>query len=586
MFNRMFLWAISSALAGFLFGFDTVVISGAEAKIQTLWSLSGSEHGFAISSALWGTVLGALIGSIPTNKFGRKKTLIFNGVLFFVSAIGSAIAWEVWSFSFFRFIGGVGIGISTIAAPLFISEISPADKRGRLTALFQFNIVFGILVAYLSNFIIGAVSPEEIAWRVMLGVEAVPAIIYTFMCFTLPESPRYLITIKGDIEGGRRIFRLINPNLSDGYISVLIKEVQKSALAEASQAKFTDIFTKRLAYPMLFAFLIAAFNQLSGINIILYFAPRLLGLAGMEDPLSAAIALGFTNLIFTYVGLKFIDTLGRRTLLILGCCGYIISLGVCTFAFVHFTDLKVVSASIDMLNSAANLERTTDPNVFMTDEDRALKRDEFAVAKEKFIMTLNEHPDILAAANGNVSDSNATGNSAALDVANNTVVPAETANSADQAAAATPAPMAASLVNASAQELSVLASAVKQVASERLGMTSSLLLACMILFIAAHALGSGTIIWVFISEIFPANFRAAGQSLGSFTHWIFAAILTLIFPIFIAKFDVSVMFGFFLVMMIAQLLWAVFVMPETKGKTLEELAQGLNKAKADANADA
>lgn len=296
----------------------------------------------------------------------------------------------------------------------------------------------------------------------------------------------------------------------------------------------------------------------------------------MEDPLSAAIALGFTNLIFTYVGLKFIDTLGRRTLLIIGCCGYIISLGVCTFAFVHFTDLKVVSASIDMINSATNLERTTDPNVFMTDEDRAIKRDEFAVAKEKFIMTLNEHQDILAAANGT---------SAALDVATNTVTPVENgdvANQAlDQSAAATPAPMAASLVNASAQELSALATAVKQVASDRLGLTSSLLLGCMILFIAAHALGSGTIIWVFISEIFPANFRAAGQSLGSFTHWIFAAILTLIFPIFIATFDVSVMFGFFLVMMIAQLLWAVFVMPETKGKTLEELAQGLTKAKAE-----
>lgn len=537
MFNRMFLWAISSALAGLLFGFDTVVISGAEAKIQNLWSLSGAEHGFAISSALWGTVLGALIGSIPTNKFGRKKTLIFNGVLFFVSAIGSAIAWDVWSFSFFRFIGGVGIGISTIAAPLFISEISPADKRGRLTALFQFNIVFGILLAFLSNFIIGATTSEELAWRVMLGVEAIPALLYMIMCFTLPESPRYLITNKGDIEGGRKVFRLINPDVSEGYINVLVKEVQKAAEAEAEQAKFSDIFTKRLAYPMLFAFLIAAFNQLSGINIILYFAPRLLGLAGMEDPLSAAIALGITNLIFTYVGVRLVDVIGRRTLLIFGCIGYIVSLAVCTFAFVHFTELKVVSASIDMANASTNLERTVDPNVYMTDKDREIKRVEFETAKDKFIVIVQDNQELLA----NVQS-----------VADTTA-----------------------LTTASSQELSVAAADVKQAATDSLGAASSLVLVCMILFIAAHALGSGTIIWVFISEIFPAKFRAAGQSLGSFTHWIFAAILTLVFPIFIANFDVSVMFGTFLVMMILQLVWAVFIMPETKGRTLEDLAQGL-----------
>lgn len=566
MFNRMFLWAISSALAGLLFGFDTVVISGAEAKIQNLWSLSGSMHGFAISSALWGTVLGALIGGIPTNKYGRKKTLIFNGVLFFVSAVGSAIAWEVWSFSFFRFIGGVGIGISTIAAPLFISEISPAENRGRLTALFQFNIVFGILLAYLSNFIIGIVSPEEIAWRVMLGAEAVPALLYTVMCFTLPESPRYLITIKGDVEEGRRIFKLINPTLSDGYIEVLIKNVKKSVEEDAAQARFSDIFTRRLFYPMLFAFLIAAFNQLSGINIILYFAPRLLGLAGMEDPLSAAIALGFTNLIFTYVGLRFIDTLGRRTLLIIGCVGYIISLSVCTFAFVHFSDLKVVSASIDMVNTSANLERTLDPNIYMTDADREVKRGEFDAAKEKFIAVMSANQELMPSA---VSLAPASQESAVASAA-----------PATSAAAGAAVMSIEQLQQASAQELSQTATLVKQAASERLGMTSSILLFCMIVFIAAHAVGSGTIIWVFISEIFPAHFRAAGQALGSFTHWIFAAGLTLLFPIFIASFDVSYMFGFFLLMMIAQILWAIFVMPETKGKTLEELAEGLTRARA------
>ncbi len=532
--GRIFFWSITSALAGLLFGFDTVVISGAEAKIQNLWSLSGAMHGLAISSALWGTVLGALIGSIPTNKWGRKKTLIFNGVLLFVSAVWSALAWDLWSFSIARFIGGVGIGIATIATPLFISEIAPADRRGRLTALFQFNIVLGILLAYFSNSIIGMVASDETAWRWMLGVEAVPALIYTVLCFSLPESPRYLITNRGDIQGGRAVFKLINPDYNEVQIDALVKEVQTVAQQEGQQAKIGEAFTKKLMYPILFAFLIAAWNQLSGINIILYFAPRLLGLAGIEDPLSASIALGFTNLIFTFVGLKFIDFLGRRTLLILGCIGYLVSLGVCTFAFVHFSDLKVVSASIDMANASAAVERTYDPSFYMTDDDRTQLRADYEVAKEKFLAV----NDTLVAQNMAI-----------------TIAP-----------------------DASYQDYGVAAQEMKAAASERLGGTSYLVLVCMIVFIAAHALGSGTIIWVFISEIFPARFRAAGQSVGSFTHWIFAAGLTLVFPIFIANFDVSVMFGFFFVMMALQILWAIFIMPETKGKTLEELSANLVKA--------
>ena len=202
MNKKLLLWAITSALAGFLFGFDTVVISGAESKIQQLWSLSGSMHGLAIS----------LIGSIPAAKYGRKKTLIANGILFLVGAIGSAIAWDVSSFFFFRFIGGIGIGISTIAAPLFISEISPAGDRGKLTGLFQFNIVFGILMAFFSNFIINHVCPEATAWRWMLGIQVLPSVIYTVMCFSLPESPRWLIVDAKNEAQGRQVFKAINPN--------------------------------------------------------------------------------------------------------------------------------------------------------------------------------------------------------------------------------------------------------------------------------------------------------------------------------------------------------------------------------------
>ena len=299
--GRLFLWAVTSALAGFLFGFDTVVISGAEKQIQDIWSLSGSMHGWALSSALWGTVLGALCGGFPTSRWGRRKTLIFNGILYFVSAVGSGIAWDVWSFIVFRFIGGVGVGISTIAAPLFIAEISPPRDRGKLAGLFQFNIVFGILVAYLSNYIIGNLCSVETAWRWMLGVEALPALVYTVMCFTLPESPRWLIVDAKKNAEGIEVFRKVNPGMSEQEIQELAASVEASAAAGTERT--SKFWTKRLCCPILFAFLIAAFNQLSGINIILYFAPRLLSLSGLDNALAASISLGVTNLIFTFVGL-------------------------------------------------------------------------------------------------------------------------------------------------------------------------------------------------------------------------------------------------------------------------------------------
>ncbi len=533
MNSKLFMWALASSLAGLLFGFDTVVISGAEAKIQELWSLSGSMHGLAISAALWGTVLGSLIGGIPAARWGRKKTLIFNGFLFLAGAAGTALATGVWTFIVFRFIGGLGIGISTIAAPLFISEISPAKHRGKLTGLFQFNIVLGILLAYVSNTVITMLASEELAWRWMLGIQLLPAVIYTLMCFTLPESPRWLIVNAGRRQEGRSTFALINPEMNEAELDALVREVEDSAAADSrmkqSAGKF---FSRRLRYPILFAFLIAAFNQLSGINIILYFAPRLLGLAGMEDPLTAAIALGVTNLIFTFVGLRLIDLLGRRSLLLIGCCGYIVSLAVCTFAFFNFSELKVVSAAIDADTAAQQIVRIENGQGYFTQEDKDAAYMNYDAAREALTVI---------AVPGNYSGQ-----------------------------AVTFAP------EATAGEVSAAAQQVKHIASADLGMVSSLVLICMIVFIAAHAVGSGTIIWVFISEIFPTDQRAAGQSLGSFTHWFFAAALTLLFPIAIAKFDTGFMFGFFCFMMILQLLWAKFMMPETKGKTLEQLGRELS----------
>ncbi len=441
MNSRLFYWSLTAALAGFLFGFDTVVISGAEKTIQSLWQLGDFQHGLAMSMALWGTVVGSLLGSLPTDRFGRTKTLLSIGILYFVSAVWSGMATDVYSFMIARFIGGVGVGVSTVAAPLYISEIAPPEHRGRLAGMFQFNIVFGILIAFVSNTLMGGIG--ENAWRWMLGVEAVPALIYSVMCFGLPESPRWLIGQKDDRDGAVAVLRLVNPDASESEVE---SKADKIAAVSHEPSSTGGFWSHRLKTPILLAFLIAFFNQLSGINAILYFAPRIFELTGLGEraALLQSVGIGVTNLIFTFVGLALIDRLGRRTLLYIGSFGYIASLGLCAWAF--FTE--------------------------------------------------------------NVS-----------------IVPA-----------------------------------------------------CIFAFIAAHAVGQGAVIWVFISEIFPNRHRAQGQSLGSFTHWIFAALLTLFFPSMVTMFPPGYVFGFFCFMMVLQLVWVKTMVPETNGRPLEQIEHELGMA--------
>ena len=330
MKSRLFFWAITSALAGFLFGFDTVVISGAEQRIQSLWGLSPGMHGFAMASALYGTVIGALLGGWPTDRIGRKATLLWVGVLYVISAVGSGCAGNVYAFIAARFIGGLGIGVSTVTAPLYISEISPPAYRGRLAGMFQFNIVFGILVAFVSNFLLKDIG--ENAWRWMLGVAAFPSILYAVMCFGIPESPRWLLGRKGDRAAGLKVLQLIDLGASPAQIEAAADEI---IAASSERVVSSHFWTRQLRVPILLAFLIAFFNQLSGINAVLYFAPRIFELTGMgaNAALLQSVGIGVTNLIFTFVGLWLIDRLGRRTLLYIGSVGYITSLGLTAWAF-------------------------------------------------------------------------------------------------------------------------------------------------------------------------------------------------------------------------------------------------------------
>jgi MFS transporter, SP family, arabinose:H+ symporter len=435
---RIFFWSLTSALAGFLFGFDTVVISGAEKTIQTLWVLSPGVHGIAMASALYGTVVGSLIGGWPADRFGRKATLLWIGILYLVGAVGSGLAPNVAVFIAARVIGGLGIGISTVVAPMYISEIAPPRHRGRLAGMFQFNIVFGILIAFVSNALLAGIG--ENAWRWMLGVAAFPSVLYALFCIGLPESPRWLLSRKGDREAALLVLQRAQPELPPEAIAAAADAI---AAASTVQAEGGNFWTHRLRTPILLAILIAFFNQMSGINAILYFAPRIFELTGLatKAALLQSIGIGLTNLVFTFVGLWLIDRLGRRTLLYIGSFGYIASLGTTAWAFftAHFS-----------------------------------------------------------------------------------IVPA-----------------------------------------------------CIFAFIAAHAVGQGAVIWVFISEIFPNRHRAEGQALGSFTHWIFAALLTTFFPKVVESFPPGYVFSFFAGMMVLQLIWVKTMVPETKGVPLEMIQKQL-----------
>ena len=320
-------WSLTAALAGFLFGFDTVVISGADQALQALWQSSDLFHGtVVIAMALWGTVVGALFGGIPTDRLGRKKTLQWIGVFYSISALGSALVNDPYTFAVFRFLGGLGVGVSTIAAPAYISEIAPAKDRGRFVGFYQFNIVFGILIAFFSNYALSNLG--ENAWRYMLGIEALPALVYTLMTFSLPKSPRWLF-LQGKKEEAAAILGQI---YSEKETTLLMQEMEKQQ--EEAPTK-ESIFDAGYRFPLALAFFIAFFNQFSGINAFLYYAPRIFEAGGLGEStaLLSSVGIGLINLIFTLIGISLIDRLGRKVLMYIGSVGYIISLSLIAASF-------------------------------------------------------------------------------------------------------------------------------------------------------------------------------------------------------------------------------------------------------------
>ena len=432
--HKLLIWSLTVALGGFLFGLDVAVISGAEQTIQQLWQLSDGMHGLAISIALYGTVVGAAFGGYFADLLGRKKSLFWVGLFFFISAVGSALSQDVYTFMIFRLLGGFSIGASSVISPLYISEIAPPKKRGFLVALFQFNIVFGILVAYVSNYFFQRFIVGDSDWRWMLGIVGIPSLIFTFLTTLIAESPRWLVNKKNDPEKALQVLRQIDPVIADTTLANIIKSKN-----EAGAKKAVAFFSAKYRTPIMLAFLLAFFNQASGINAIIYYAPRVFEMTGLgkSAALLSSTGIGVVNLIFTMAGLSLIDRFGRRALMYIGSIGYIISLGLIALAFY----------------------------------------------RESFD-----------------------------------------------------------------------------------GMTFF-----VFAFIAAHAIGQGAVIWVFIGEIFPNEVRASGQSFGGLTHWVFAAIVANVFPIVATKFGGGPIFLVFTILMVFQLLYVRFLMPETKGIALEDM---------------
>jgi sugar porter (SP) family MFS transporter len=428
--------SLIAALGGFLFGFETAVISGAEKTIQQLWSLSSWWQGFTVASSLIGTVIGSLIAGFPAQKFGRKKTLMMIAVLYLLSAIGCAFT-SVWEmFVSFRFIGGLAVGASSVVGPMYISELAPPEQRGRLAGSFQLMIVSGIFVAYLTNFLFAGVGVTS--WRWMLGIMVVPAALFALLLRTIPESPRWLV-LNGRDDEAKKVFEKTGENDSIDLIKEE-HELSKNGIKER-------LFQAKYKKPIFYAMILAMFNQFSGINAILYYAPRIFEMAGFakEQAYLQPVYIGAANLLFTLLAMTVIDKFGRKKLLLIGTTGMIVFLALIAFAF--------------------------------SGEGR---------------MGVN-------------------------------------------------------------------------------------VLAYLIGFIAFFAFSQGAVIWVFISEIFPNSVRSQGGSLGSFTHWIMAALISWTFPVIVEGSTKGgfYTFIFYSLMMILSFVFIWKVMPETKGKSLEQIQREL-----------
>ncbi len=430
--------ALVGALGGLLFGFDTAVISGATAQLTTVFSLTPGQLGITVSIAVLGAVIGALTAGSLGQRIGSREALRIMAVLYLISSVGCAIAWNWPSLLVFRILGGLGIGGSSVLGPVYIAEMAPAKVRGRLVGLFQINIVIGILLAYASNYGIAAINVGAAEWRWQLGVPALPALIFLALLFGIPRSSRWLIT-QNRIAEARQILEALGSPDSEAELQEM-----RAAIHVENLHAHAPVFTRKLRLPIFLAISIGMFNQLAGINAILYYLNDIFK-AGGYSKISGdqqAVIIGLMNLVATILGMSMIDKLGRKTLLLIGSVG----------------------------TSAA-------------------------LAAVAYVFSTNSH--------------------------------------------------------------------------------KSLLIWLLVTYIFFFAVSQGAVIWVYISEVFPTSVRSKGQSLGSGAHWVMNAILSFLFPLLLAHVSAGAPFVLFSAMMALQFLVVLFIYPETKGVSLEQIQRQL-----------
>jgi SP family arabinose:H+ symporter-like MFS transporter len=429
---------LTGALGGLLFGFDTVVIAGAIDTLVNLYRLSPQEKGFTVAIGLVGTVIGALGAGWVGQRLGGRETLRMTAVLYVISAFGCGLAWSWPAFLLFRLVGGFGIGASSVLGPVYIAELSPAAWRGRLVSVFQFNVVFGILLAYLSNYAIHVLQLGATEWRWQVGIAAAPAVLFLALLFGIPRSPRWLAA-RNRMDEALAVLKLMGEPDPQAELDDI-----RAALAEESASAHEPVFQWKYRYPLFLAISIGAFNQLAGINAILYYLNNIFAAAGFSSLSSyqQAVAIGVTLLLGTMAGMALIDKVGRKTLLLIGAAGTACCLGGVAWVFA-------------------------------------------------------------SASHGHA------------------------------------------------------------------------LLWLLIVYIAFFSVSQGTVIWVYIGEVFPTHVRSKGQGLGSASHWFMNTVIAQSFPVVVNSMSTAMPFVFFCAMTVVQFVVVLAAYPETKGQTLEQLQRKL-----------
>jgi sugar porter (SP) family MFS transporter len=436
--SKLFRATLSGALAGLLFGFDTVVISGVIGALGRLYGLDPREVGRTVAIGLVGTVIGALGAGQVGQRLGSRETLRITALLYIASALGCGLAWNWPAFMAFRFVGGLGIGASSVLGPVYIAELAPAKSRGRLVAAFQLNVVFGVMAAYISNYVIRTMHLGAVEWRWQVGIATAPALVFLALLFGIPRSSRWSVS-RNRMDEALAVLKM----MGDPNPEAELADIQ-AALAQEHATAHERVFQWKYRYPLFLAITIGAFNQLAGINAILYYLNSIFAAAGFSQISSdqQAIAIGTTNFLFTIVGMALIDKLGRKTLLLIGAAGCASCLGGVAWVFA----------------------------------------------------TQSHRGDLLW---------------------------------------------------------------------------------LLVAFIAFFSVSQGAVIWVYIGEVFPTSVRAKGQGVGSASHWFMDALIAQMFPVVVTMMNTATPFVFFALMTVVQFLVVLFVYPETKGQTLEQLQRKL-----------